>query len=183
MKLTAENFLKLLEDNSISFIVQSNKIFFTNGDSELIKKLYALIDDKPECEAAVIRHMNNQQGMSLQEFMTDLQGAGVHVELVDTYTLNFTGGKDKSRERLAGILERDNRLKAALILSLAAKNKNFLDVIQECACNRWCDGYSDSLLMAVLCNLTHTGETVERNPNGEIVLQPKTDWDKEIASL
>lgn len=183
MNLTAENFVSMLKEKGISFTIQGNSIFFTNGDSELIKKLYALIDSKPEVELAVINHLNVQHGMSLKEFMTDLEGAGVKVELADPYTLTFIGGKAKSRERLAGILERNNRLKAALILSLAAKNPDFLDVIQGCACNRWADGYSDSLFSAVLCNLTRTYETIERDADGEIISKPRTDWQAEISHL
>ena len=183
MKLTVENFLTLLKDKGINYTVQGNAIFFMHNDSDLIKKIYALINSKSNFEAAVIQHIYSQHRISLKDFMLDAEGAGVHIELVDTYTLNFTGGKAQSRERLAGILERDTRLKAAVILSLAVKNSDYLFAIQECACNRWADGYSDSLLMAVLANLTHTGETITRDVNGKPVQKPKTDWDKEIVSL
>ena len=183
MRLTAENFLNMLNNEGISFTVKGNHIFFTEGKKEIITKLHALIENNTDFEAAVIRHFNSHHGLSLQEFLTDLESAGVRVELHELYTLTFTGGKNESRKRLAGILEKNSYLKAALILSLAAKNQNFLDVIQECACKRWCDGYSDSQIMAVLCNLTHTGETVQRDANGNIILKNKTDWEKEIASL
>ncbi|MBQ9628342.1 MAG: hypothetical protein IJR43_03645 [Synergistaceae bacterium] len=183
MKLTAENFLNLLSDRGVRYSIQANDICLIHDDSELIKKIYALIDSKPEFKAAVIQHINIQHGLSLKEFMTDAEGAGVHIELVDTFTLTFRGGKDTAQKRIAGILERNRRLKAVVILSLAAKNIDFLDVIQECACRRWSDGYTDSLLMAVLCNLTRTGETIERDADGQIILKPKTDWDAEISHL
>ena len=183
MKLTVEIFLNMLKNENISYTVQGNNIFFKDGDKEKIKKLYALIDSKPEIEAAVIQHLNLKHSISLKEFLTDSEGAGVHIELVDAFTLIFTGGKDTAQKRLAGILERNIRLKATVILSLAVKNQNFLDVIQECACRRWSDGYSDSLLMAVLCNITRTHETIERDANGEPILKPKTDWDAEISHL
>ena len=183
MKLTVKTFLKLLNDRRIKYTVQGNNIFFIHNDSELIKKIYALIDSKPEFEAAVIQYLNIQHGLTLKEFMLDVEGAGVHIELVDTFTLKFTGGKDRTRKRITELLEKNSRLKASVILSLAIKNPDFLDDIQECACRRWSDGYSDSLLMAVLCNIARTSETIERDADGQIILKPKTDWDAEISHL
>ena len=71
--------------------------------------------------------------------------------------------------------------KAAEILRQAVKDSDLMDVIQECACRRWSDGYSDSLFMAVLCNITSTGEEIERDANGKPILKPKTDWNAEIS--
>lgn len=183
MKLTVKNFLKLLNDKGISCTVQNENILFSEGDTNLINNLYVLLDKNPDLEAAVIQHINIQHELSLKEFMTDSEGAGVQIELVDAFTLTFTGGKDRTRKRIAGILERNSRLKAAVILSIAAKNSNFLDVIQEYACRRWSDGYSDSLLMAVLANISRTHETIERDADGEPILKPKTDWNAEISHL
>lgn len=75
----------------------------------------------------------------------------------------------------------DAPTKAAAILRQAVNDSNLMDMIQERACIRWAEGYSDSLLMAVLCNIASAGEKAERDANGEPILKPKTDWDAEIS--
>ena len=45
------------------------------------------------------------------------------------------------------------------------------------------NGYSDSLLMAVLSGITATGETVKRDEAGQILLKLKTDWNAELSNL
>ena len=70
--------------------------------------------------------------------------------------------------------------KVAEILRQAVKNPDLMEKIQERACIRWSDGYSDSLYMAVLSSLTSTGETVDKDNNGNIILKSKIDWQSEI---
>ena len=201
--MKAQKLFALMKERGVKVRIESESHMVFTGDESYVKYFEDYLSSHKELREEILREISDIQaeaqelsamnltefrresehGLSLQEFLTDSESAGVRVELHELYTLTFTGGKNSSRKRLAGILERNSYLKAALILSLAAKNQNFLDVIQECACNRWCDGYSDSLLMAVLCNLTHTGETVQRDANGNIILKTKTDWEKEIASL
>lgn len=72
--------------------------------------------------------------------------------------------------------------KAVQILRQAVKNADLMDMIQERACIRWSDGYSDSLFMAVLSSLASTGEKTERDENGNIIMKPKTDWQAEIST-
>ena len=74
-----------------------------------------------------------------------------------------------------------NAQKVVEILRRAVKDSDLMDSIQERACIRWSEGYSDSLYMAVLSGLTSTGETTERDNDGQIILKPKTDWDAEIS--
>ena len=77
--------------------------------------------------------------------------------------------------------EATNARKVAEILCQAVKDSDLMEKIQERACIRWSDGYSDSLYMAVLSSLTSTGETAERDNDGNIILKPKTDWNAEIS--
>ena len=77
--------------------------------------------------------------------------------------------------------EAANAQKAAEILRRAVKDSALRDSIQERAYIRWSDGYSDSLYMAVLSNYQATGETVEKDKDGNIILKPKTDWEAEIS--
>lgn len=77
--------------------------------------------------------------------------------------------------------EAANAQKAAEILHRAVNDSALMDSIQERACIRWSDGYSDSLYMAVLSNYQPTGETVEKDKDGNIILKPKTDWEAEIS--
>ena len=73
--------------------------------------------------------------------------------------------------------------KAEEIMRRAVKDPVLLDEIQERACIRWAEGYSDSLLMAVLSGIALTGETIKRDADGQIILKPKTDWNAEISNL
>ena len=77
--------------------------------------------------------------------------------------------------------EAANAEKVAEILRQAVNDSALMDSIQERACIRWSDGYSDSLYMAVLSSLTSTGETAEQDNDGQIILRPKTDWNAEIS--
>ncbi len=74
-----------------------------------------------------------------------------------------------------------NAQKVAEILRQAVNDSDLMDMIQERACIRWSEGYSDSLYMAVLSGITSTGETAERDNDGNIILKPKTDWEAEIS--
>ena len=74
-----------------------------------------------------------------------------------------------------------NAQKVVEILRRAEKDSDLMDSIQERACIRWSEGYSDSLYMAVLSGITSTGETAERDNDGNIILKPKTDWEAEIS--
>ena len=183
MKLTTDKFLELLNDKGVAYTVQDRQLLLSGSDIDVIASLYELLEKNTEFEAAVIQKINVKQGISLKEYHLALESAGVKCELADLHTLNFTGGKAKTRERLIGILEDNSRLKSAVILSLAVKNPDLMDMIQERACIRWENGYSDSLLMAVLSGITATGETTKRDKNGQILLKPKTDWNVELSNL
>ncbi len=71
-------------------------------------------------------------------------------------------------------------LEAELILRETAHNSDLYDMVKERAAIRWSNGYGDSLYMAVLCNIKPTGETIEREKNGQIILKPVSDENPEI---
>ena len=71
--------------------------------------------------------------------------------------------------------------KVSEILRRAVNDPDLMDMIQERACIRWAEGYSDSLYMAALSGLTSTGEITLRDNDGQIILKPKTDWEAEIS--
>ena len=83
-------------------------------------------------------------------------------------------------------LDEQPELETELILRETARNPDLLDLVKERAAIRWSNGYSDSLYMAVLCNIKPTGETIEREKNGQIILKPVSDenpeimWEKEL---
>ena len=183
MKLTADRFLRLLENRGIEYAIQSGHLMLMGTETNLITRLNNLLDTNAEFEAGITQYINRSHCMTLKEFQLALEGAGIRAELSDLHTLKLHGGKDKTRNRLMDILERNSLLKAAVSLSLAVKNSELLDAIQERACIRWESGYSDSLLMAVLSGIALTGETIQRDNDGEIVLRPKTDWNAELSSL
>ena len=77
-------------------------------------------------------------------------------------------------------------LETELILRETARNPDLFDMVKERDAIRWSNGYSDSLYMAVLCNIKPTGETIERDENGQIIQKPISDtnpeimWEKEL---
>ncbi len=71
-------------------------------------------------------------------------------------------------------------LEAELILRETAHNSDLYDMVKERAAIRWSNGYGDSLYMAVMCNIKPTGETIEREKNGQIILKPVSDENPEI---
>lgn len=77
-------------------------------------------------------------------------------------------------------LDESPELETELILRAAVHNSDLLLAIKETASNRWADGYSDSLYMAVLCNIKETGEPRTTDAYCKTIQQPITDWDKEL---
>ena len=73
--------------------------------------------------------------------------------------------------------------RARKILSDAVKDPGLMDSIQERACIRWSEGYSDSLLMAVLSGIAPAGEMTWCDAEAGIIVKPKTDWNAELLSL
>lgn len=71
-------------------------------------------------------------------------------------------------------------LEAELILRKAKTDSNLLDIITERASIRWCNGFSDSLLDAVLCNIRPLNEKAHHDEKGKIILRPRTDWEAEL---
>lgn len=78
-------------------------------------------------------------------------------------------------------LDEQPELEAELILRETARNPDLYDMVKERAAIRWSNGYSDTLYMAVLCNIKPTGETTERDKDEQIILKPVTDENPEIA--
>lgn len=71
-------------------------------------------------------------------------------------------------------------LEAELILRKAKTDSGLMDIITERASIRWSNGFSDSLLDAVLCNIRPLGEKAHHDEKGKIILRPRTDWSKEL---
>lgn len=105
------------------------------------------------------------------------------------------------REALADSPE----LEAELILHKAIHDADLLDSIQERACIRWVEGFSDSLFDAVLSSIKPLHETVEysneideskieflhkmgfsdeeiksKGMGRNVILKPRTDWEAEL---
>lgn len=89
----------------------------------------------------------------------------------------LSGGTEKAIRRCTAILSRQPHLEAKLILMRAVNDPELMDSIQERACIRWSDGYSDSLMSAVLCNITPLNEVRSTE------LLPRSDWIAELSSL
>lgn len=136
---------------------------------------------------AILKNMyHNEAGytgsLTPHDFFDMLSACGVEIEPYGTNEVIFTGGKERTRSRLASLVDNNAKLKAGVILALAKHDANLLEAIVERACIRWCDGYSDSLFSAVLCGIEPTGEIIERNEKGEIILKEKSNWSNELAN-
>ena len=86
--------------------------------------------------------------------------------------------KRQERDSLLEILRNEPETEAMLILRLATTDRYLAERIQERACIRWADGYlSDSLFLAVLGDITPTGEISSKE------LKPRTEWRSELKEL
>ena len=73
--------------------------------------------------------------------------------------------------------------KAIAILREAMNDPDLRYSIEERACIRWCEGLSDSLFDAVLCNFITLDEMSEHDNEGKIIKKPRTDWQEELNKI
>lgn len=114
----------------------------------------------------------------LSSFIKRLTKAGLTYRVRDSRVEIFRNkSKLEELEPLMQILHCEPDIEAMLILRVATMDKNLAGCIEERASIRWAEGLSDSLFLAVLCNIRPTGET----PSKE--LQPRTEWEEELKQL
>ena len=166
---------------------------------------------KPELIAALFPSTVGKEARKRpQDFLRELDRYGITYSLSKTIFIprvELHGGYAEDLKKCCAVLAANPEIEAWIILNEATKSDTLLDVIQERASIRWCEGLSDSLYMAVLGNFSSTGETVEytdkpdmemvkfkrslgiseaaimdkqRCPSVWIKLKPKTDWDAEL---
>ena len=116
--------------------------------------------------------------MTRQQFLNSMRYLRLK-PVVSDGRIHFGNGGSALREALDDMPE----LEAELILREAVLNADVMDAVKERACIRWENGYSDKLYMAVLCNITPTGEIAELDEAGHPMLKPKTDWDTELQGF
>ena len=150
----------------------------------MLNKLRAVLKDNPELAQGVKEHIQAESRLTAGEYMKECENAGVMLQ-IDTWgsDIDMAGGNERTRARLCNILAREPRLKAEVILHEAMKDPDLMYSIQERASIRWSNGYSDSLLSAVLCGITSTCEEIERGADGEIIMKPRQDWSAELARV
>lgn len=93
--------------------------------------------------------------MNKQQFFNSMNYMRAQPAVIDG-RITFSGGSS-----LRKALDELPELEVEMILKLAVHNPDLMDAIKERACIRWSEGYSDSLYMAVLSNITSTGEVIE----------------------
>ncbi len=180
MKMTVNEYINALHSMGVDISVHDDVISLTGQDKEVINRLYDVLNNSPDFKAKLIQYLKTFTKMSCKEFMQELNNTGVELSISFSafdIKLNFTGGSNKARLRLEGILTADKCLKAKVILSQAMNKTDLMDIIQERACIRYADGYSDSLIMAVMSYFAPTGEKEHKE------LRPQTDWEKELNTL
>ena len=180
MKKTAQEFITELATMGVNISVHDDTIALEGQDKEFINALYEKFDSSPELRAAIIKHLRTYTQLSCKDFLQELENTGVKLTVEFSafeLELNFTGGSDKARLRLEGILTADTMLKAKVILSQAMNKPDLTDIVKERACIRYADGYSDSLIMAALSYIAPTGEKEHKE------LRQKTDWIQELKTL
>ena len=161
---------------------------------------------KPELLAALFPSTVEAPKLTPALYLQEIEKRGISKSVKDG-RLRLSGGIDKECEQYMNILAVNPELEAKLILHEAMRNPDLLDEIQERACIRWSDGYSDSLYMAVLSGLIDTGEQrefadtpdmkqvefrrrmgtpeadimdKEKCPSVWVKLQERTDWEAEL---
>ena len=138
-------------------------------------------------------------------FMQELSEWGIRCT-VEWFRLKLEGGPPQERERLIGIVHSNPDLEARIILRIAMTDSDVMGAIEERACIRWVEGYSDSLYSAVRSGIKPVEETLDdaaardekqvaflrsmgipsgelRNPEAHPSVwrkrKPKTDWEAE----
>lgn len=184
MKITASDFIGLVRRQGIKCDVHKGQLLLTGGESDMLNRLRAVLKDNPSLAQGVKEHIEDESLMTAREFLRECENAGI-VSQIDawTYDISMAGVSEKAQRRLGKVLEKRPELKAQVILLKAMKDTALMDSIQERACIRWSEGYSDSLYMAVLSNLTETGEEVKKDANRQIILRPRSDMRAELARL
>ena len=116
----------------------------------------------------------------MRDFLDRMNKAGLAYTVKNCRVQIPCRDSDKRQERdsLLEILRNEPETEAMLILRVATTDRDLADCIVERACIRWADGYlSDSLFLAVLGDITPTGE----RPNKE--LKARTQWAGELKLL
>ncbi len=119
----------------------------------------------------------------LSDYLCKLKKAGATYTVSEGYSLadrriKITCKDSKVQEQLINELHNDTETEALLILKAAIRDADLAYSIKERASIRWADGnLSDSLFLAVLCNLM----IINERPSKE--LQPITEWRDELKQL
>ena len=184
MKMRADEFLGMLNKQGIKCSIRRGHVMLSGGNEEILRKLRRVLLSNPEFEGGLVRHIQQEAGLTAGEYLRECENAGISLQVnAMSYDIDMAGGSEKTRARLHKILDIDTRLKARVILFEAMKDSALMDSIKERASIRWENGLSDSLLLAVLCNLIEIDETEQRDANEHIILKPKTDWEAELSNL
>ena len=184
MRMTAGEFIGLLNRQGIECRIHRGRIVLTGEECDMLNSLRAVLKGNPSFERRIVRHIEEATRMTAGEYLRECENAGVMLQ-IDTWgsDIDMAGGNERTRARLCNILTREPRLKAEVILHEAMKDPDLMYSIQERASIRWSNGYSDSLLSAVLCGITSTCEEIERGADGEIIMKPRQDWSAELARV
>ena len=130
--------------------IKKNDSFLSYRPEVLKQKLYAFLDKLQKSGATYSVNEDRRARISCEDFLLQEQ---LMIELLS-----------------------NPELEALLILKAAKNDINLMDAIEERACIRCGEGFSDSLFRAVLCNITKTAETSKKG-------QPCTDWRKELEQF
>ena len=184
MRITASDFIGLVRRQGIKCDVHKGQLLLTGGESDMLNRLRAVLKDNPSLAQGVKEHIEDESLMTAREFMRECENVGISLQIdAWTYDISMAGVSEKAQRRLGKVLETRPELKAQVILLKALKDTALMDSIQERACIRWSEGYSDSLLKAVQSNYHATGAEIEKDKDGRIILMPRSDMSAELASL
>ena len=113
---------------------------------------------------------------NLHVFLDKLQKSGATYSVNEDRRARISCEDFLLQEQLTIEMFNNPELEALLILKAAKNDRDLMDSIEERACIRCGEGFSDSLFRAVLCNITKTAETSRKEHSS-------TDWHKELEQL
>ena len=108
MKMTAGEFIGLLNRQGIECRIHRGRIVLTGEECDMLNSLRAVLKGNPSFERRIVRHIEEATRMTAGEYLRECENAGVMLQ-IDTWgsDIDMAGGNERTRARLCNILTRE----------------------------------------------------------------------------